>query len=59
MDNYVITIEETVSCEFHVCASRTEEPIRIAIEKYKCGEFVLAPGFVMARRISANAGADE
>ena len=41
MDKYVITIEETVSREFDICASCPEEAIRIAIEKYKCGDFVL------------------
>ena len=59
MDKYVITIEEAVSREFNVCASSPEEAIRIAIEKYKCGDFVLEPGFVTARRISVNGSADE
>ena len=59
MDKYVITIEEAVSREFDVIASSPEEAIRIAIEKYECGEFVLEPGFVTARRAFADDGTDE
>ena len=59
MDKYVIAIEEADSREFNVCASSPGEAIRSEIEKYKCGVFVLEPGCVTARRISANGAADE
>ena len=41
---YRIIIEEVISEHFLVDATSKEEAIRIAMQKYKSGEFVLSPG---------------
>lgn len=48
-----ILIEETVSDTFHVNAKTREEALLIAREKYRRGEFVLAPGNLLDVKISS------
>lgn len=43
-EKYRIIIEEIISEHFLVDATSKEEAIRIAMQKYKSGEFVLSPG---------------
>lgn len=47
-------IEETVSEEFEVDAESKEDAIKKAIEKYKSGEFILSPGNLESKKISAD-----
>ncbi|MDD4509355.1 MAG: hypothetical protein PHY23_00320 [Oscillospiraceae bacterium] len=47
-----VCIEEVVSQEFIVVHAENENPIKIAIGKYRDGEFVLAPGEVQCRKIA-------
>ena len=48
---YNIVIEETVSKAFEVIADDENQAKSIAAEKYKSGEFVLAPGELTAKQI--------
>ncbi len=53
MQEFQITIEETVTGSFKVVANTNKEAIKIAIEKYKNGEFVNEPGEIEERRIAS------
>ena len=50
---YSITIEETISQEFKINASSMEEAMNTAEEKYNSGEFILAPGALVAKQMCA------
>lgn len=50
---YSITIEETISQEFKIDASSMEEAMNIAEKKYNSGEFILAPGALVAKQMYA------
>lgn len=50
---FQITIEETISECFDIYANNIDEAIIISENKYKSGEFVLSPGTVTDRKISA------
>ena len=56
MKKYSILIEETVSGNFEVLASDEKEAKSIAEEKYKSGEFILAPGQVTNRALAVIRG---
>lgn len=51
-----VTIEEHISQTFEVEAADTEEAMKIAEQKYKEGEFVLSPGDVTYKCMSADDG---
>ena len=50
---FQVIIEETVSESFDVYADNIDKAIQIAQDKYKNGEFVLAPGSITDRKIFA------
>lgn len=50
---YTVTIEEVVSQDFEVKADSIQEALRIAERKYKKGDFVLSPGNLVYKQISA------
>ena len=52
MKKYKISIEETIVDTFEVEANTHEEAIEIAIKNYKTGEFVLAPGHLVAKQMA-------
>lgn len=52
MKKYTIIIEETVVEEFEVEATEADEALDIAAQKYRKGEFVLAPGEVQLKRMA-------
>jgi hypothetical protein len=52
MQKFTITIEEMITETFEVLAIDDEHAIEIAIEKYNNGEFVLAPGTLVAKQMS-------
>jgi hypothetical protein len=47
--NFAVTLQETLVQDFCVEATSAEEAIKVAIKKYREGEFVLEPGEVIAR----------
>lgn len=51
MEKFIVTIEEMVSDDFEVLAENYEEAEKIAVEKYKNGEFVLEPGNLVAKQM--------
>lgn len=51
--NYIVTIEEMISQDFEVYAKDIGEALAIAEKKYYDGEFVLAPGNLVCKQISA------
>lgn len=59
MKKYVITIEELISNEFVVEAKDEEEAMEIAEKKYHNGEFVLAPGNLVAKQMAITEPEDE
>ncbi len=54
--NYKVTIEEMISQDFEVEANTIEEALEIAEQGYKNGIFVLSPGKLVCKQISANDG---
>lgn len=50
---YQITIEELISEDFEVQANSIQEALRIAEDKYNNGDFVLSPGELVCKQISA------
>lgn len=50
---FSVTIEELVSQNFKINASSIEEAMSIAKEEYNCGNFVLAPGTLIAKQMQA------
>lgn len=48
---YNITIEEVISDDFVVYADSREEALQIAKRKYSEGEFVLAPGNLLSKKM--------
>ncbi len=52
MKEYIIAIKETVVDSFTVHANSPAEALEIANEKYRSGEFVLAPGEVTFKQMS-------
>ena len=52
MKDYKVCIEETVTSEFYITANSEKDALIIAEEKYKKGEFILAPGEVQCRKIA-------
>lgn len=50
--NFIVAIEETVVKEFAVHAKNEDEALKIAEEKYKSGEFILAPGEVQFKHMA-------
>jgi hypothetical protein len=48
---FSVTIEELISQDFKINANSIEEAVSIAKEKYDEGEFVLAPGTLIAKQI--------
>ena len=50
---YIVTIEEMISQDFEVYAKDIGEALDIAEKKYNDGEFVLAPGNLVCKQISA------
>lgn len=55
---FEILIEETISDTFLINATTKEEAIRLAYEKYKKGEFLLAPGNLLNVTITSYAEDD-
>lgn len=53
MKKYIITIEEMITQDFEVQADNMAGALKIAEKKYKDGEFVLAPGNLVCKQISA------
>lgn len=53
MQKFKITIEEHISDTFEVEANDIGEAMEIAQEKYRKGEFVLEPGKVTAKLMTA------
>ena len=51
MQNYIITIEETVSGAFPVMAENTDEVIKTAVRKYYDGTFELSPGNLTSKQM--------
>ncbi len=49
---FEITIEETVSDTFTVIAENAKEAMKIAVDKYNTSEFVLEPGFLVAKQMA-------
>ncbi len=54
MKKFCVVIEETISEEFEIDAETKEDAISKAIEKYKSGEFILSPGNLESKKISAD-----
>lgn len=52
MKTFKILVEETVSEEFEIIAQNEDEALKIASQKYKTGELVLAPGELIGTEIS-------
>ncbi len=52
MKKYIITIEEMISENFEIEAETAEEAMDIAEHKYNIGEFVLAPGNLVAKQMA-------
>lgn len=52
MAKFTICIEETISEKFEVEASNAEEALDVGQAKYNSGEFVLAPGNLVAKQIA-------
>ncbi len=50
---FIVTIEEMVSQDFEVEAEDVLEALEIAEENYHKGKFVLAPGYLVAKQMSA------
>lgn len=50
---FTVTIEELISQEFKMNANSLEEAMNMAKEKYNEGEFVLAPGILIAKQMQA------
>ena len=48
---YSVTIEELISQEFKINANSMEEAMDIAEDKYNNGEFVIAPGILVAKQM--------
>ena len=48
---YSVIIEELTSQEFKINANSMKEAMDIAEEKYNKGEYVLAPGILVAKRM--------
>lgn len=48
---FIVTIEETISQNFEVCAEDENEAEKIAREKYDCAEFVLEPGNLILKKM--------
>lgn len=55
---YTVSIEEVVSQDFKIEADTIYEALEIAEQKYKNGEFVLSPGELISKQISAADGKD-
>lgn len=53
-EKYNVVIEETVSKTFEVITNDENQAKSIAVEKYKSGEFVLAPGELIAKQIQVS-----
>lgn len=51
---YKVTIEETISETFKVVAENADEAYKIAIEKYKNGEFVLSDANMIFKQIQVS-----
>ena len=56
---YTITIEETVTKDFEIEASDTDEAYEMAEQKYKSGEFVLDSGECQFRQIAITKPSNE
>lgn len=54
MKKYKVTVEEVISEDFEIIAENCEQARDIAIEKYKNGELVLAPGNLLHKQLSVN-----
>ncbi len=52
MEEFIVTIEETVVQEFRVRANNFEQAKNISKEKYDNCEFVLSPGEVQYKQMS-------
>ena len=52
MEKFIITIEEVIDEDFEVFADDVEQATRIAIEKYKSGEFVVENNNVTFKQIA-------
>ena len=51
MKTFRITIEETVSDIFEIMAESVTEAEQIAMRKYKSGEIVLEPGYLISKQM--------
>ena len=51
---YNVVIEEVVSENFTIEADNIHEALKIEEQGYKNGKFVLCPGHLIAKQISAN-----
>ena len=54
MKKFCIVIEETVSEKFEVEAENQDDAIKKAVEKYRNVEFILSPGNLESKKISAD-----
>lgn len=59
MKKFIIAIEEIVVEEFEVFAKDGEEAMNKAIDNYKSGKFVLAPGEVRFKQMAILKPKDE
>lgn len=59
MKSFTVTIEELVSQDFSVWAESRKEAVEKAIEMYRRGDFVLAPGELEMKRIRLDEDSDE
>lgn len=55
---YYVTIEELVSKKFRINADSMEDAMNIAEQKYNTGEFILAPGILVAKQMCAENGTE-
>lgn len=49
---YTIAIEETIVKEYEVIANDDEEALKIAVDKYKSGIFILEPGEIQYKQMA-------
>lgn len=59
MKKYTITIEEMISKDFEIEANTAEEAMALAEYRYRAGEYVLAPGNLVAKQMAISSPNNE